>query len=116
MNKFEQLAKLMCPDVTLTIKDLEERYPARNLKEGARVTRFAPSPTGFLHTGSLFTAMVTQKVAKQSGGVFFIRLEDTDTKREIKGSEKDLIFQLKEFGINIDEGVTLDGEVGNYGP
>ena len=61
--------------------------------------RYAPSPTGFLHTGSLFTSMICQKLANQSNGVFYIRLEDTDTKREIKGSEKDLIFQLKEFLI-----------------
>ena len=112
----KELANLIFPDVTETLEDLEKRYPKRNLPEGAEVTRFAPSPTGFLHTGSLFTSFISYKIAHQSGGVFFFRLEDTDTKREIKGSEKDLIFQLKEFGINIDEGVTLDGEIGNYGP
>ena len=112
----KELANLIFPDVTETLEDLEKRYPKRNLPEGAEVTRFAPSPTGFLHTGSLFTSFISYKIAHQSGGVFYFRLEDTDTKREIKGSEKDLINQLQEFGINIDEGVTLDGEKGNYGP
>lgn len=112
----KDLANLIFPDIKETLEDLERRYPERDLPEGAEVTRFAPSPTGFLHTGSLFTSFVSCKIANQSGGVFYFRLEDTDTKREIKGSEKDLINQLKEFGINIDEGVTLDGEKGNYGP
>ena len=86
----KELANLIFPDVTETLEDLEKRYPKRNLPEGAEVTRFAPSPTGFLHTGSLFTSFISYKIAHQSGGVFFFRLEDTDTKREIKGSEKDL--------------------------
>lgn len=79
---------------------------------GAEVTRFAPSPTGFLHTGSLFTSLVARKVAEQSKGVFFIRLEDTDTKREIEGSGKDLIEQLKVFGVTPDEGYLGDSEKG----
>jgi len=80
------------------------------------VTRFAPSPTGFLHTGSLFTAMIAKKVAKDSGGIFFLRLEDTDTKREISGSGEQLISQLAEFGITLDEGYLGDRDIGNYGP
>ena len=95
MNKLEQLAKLMCPDVTLTIKDLEEKYPNRNLKDGVRVTRFAPSPTGFLHTGSLFASFVASKLAHDTDGIFYLRIEDTDTKREVKGSTQTLINQLK---------------------
>ena len=91
----KELADLIFPEVHETIQDLEKRYPERNLPEGAEVTRFAPSPTGFLHTGSLFTAMVCRKVASQSGGVFYIRLEDTDTKREIAGSGEQLLRQLK---------------------
>ncbi|HOH68397.1 MAG TPA: glutamate--tRNA ligase family protein, partial [Bacilli bacterium] len=91
MDAFKQLAELIFPEVQETIEDLEKRYPPRNLKDGAQVTRFAPSPTGFLHTGSLFTAMIAKKIAKDSDGIFFLRLEDTDTKREISGSGEQLI-------------------------
>ncbi len=110
------LAELLFPDVTLTIDDLEAKYPARNLPEGAQVTRFAPSPTGFLHTGSLFTSMISYTLAKQSGGVYFFRLEDTDTKRTIEGSGDLLIDQLAQFGIVADEGYTPNGDNGSYGP
>lgn len=110
------LAELIFPEVTTTVEELEKRYPERVLPEGAFVTRFAPSPTGFLHTGSLFTAMIGHKLAKQSGGVFYIRLEDTDTKREIEGSGLQLLKQLEAFGIVPDEGYFGDHESGNYGP
>jgi glutamyl-tRNA synthetase len=113
-NKY--LANLIFPDVTETLDDLEKRYPERNLPEGAEVTRFAPSPTGFLHTGSLFTSLVAQKVAVQGGGVFYTRLEDTDTKREIAGSGEDLIRQLAVFGVVPSEGYLGDHQEGNYGP
>jgi glutamyl-tRNA synthetase len=113
-NKY--LANLIFPDVTETLDDLEKRYPERNLPEGAEVTRFAPSPTGFLHTGSLFTSLVAQKVAVQCGGVFYTRLEDTDTKREIAGSGEDLIRQLAVFGVVPSEGYLGDHQEGNYGP
>lgn len=113
---YSELADLIFPDVTGTIEDLEKRYPKRNLKEGAMVTRFAPSPTGFLHTGSLFTALVAYTVSKQSGGVYFFRLEDTDQKREIEGSGKELVDQLKYFGVVQDEGYFGDHEEGIYGP
>ena len=112
----KELADLIFPEVHETIQDLEKRYPERNLPEGAEVTRFAPSPTGFLHTGSLFTAMVCRKVASQSGGVFYIRLEDTDTKREIAGSGEQLLTQLKLFNVVPDEGYLATHEEGNYGP
>ena len=112
----KQLADLIFPNVTETIEDLERRYPPRNLPEGAEVTRFAPSPTGFLHTGSLFTSMICRKVASQTNGVFYIRLEDTDTKREISGSGEQLLEQLKIFGINPDEGYLGNSEKGDYGP
>ena len=115
MNTID-LADLIFPDVKETIEDLEKRYPKRDLKEGAEVLRFAPSPTGFLHTGSLFTSLVGYKVAHQSGGIFYIRLEDTDTKREIEGSGKELLDQLSLFDINPDEGYLGDKEIGNYGP
>ena len=112
----KELANLIFPDIKGTIEDLEKRYPVRNLPEGAEVTRFAPSPTGFLHTGSLFTSMICHKVAKQSKGVFYVRLEDTDTKRGIAGSGEQLLSQLKIFGIEPDEGYLGDHEKGNYGP
>ena len=112
----KQLADLIFPNVKQTLEDLEKRYPERNLPEGAEVTRFAPSPTGFLHTGSLFTSMICRKVATQSNGVFYIRLEDTDTKREIAGSGEQLLEQLHIFDINPDEGYLGNSEKGNYGP
>lgn len=112
----KDLAELLFPDVTMTIDDLEAKYPPRGLKEGAQVTRFAPSPTGFLHTGSLFTSLISYTLAKQSGGVYFFRLEDTDTKRTIAGSGDLLIEQLGQFGIVADEGYTPSGDEGAYGP
>lgn len=112
----EELANLLFPDVTETIEDLEARYPSRNLPEGAQVTRFAPSPTGFLHTGSLFTSLISYTVARSSGGVYYVRLEDTDTKRTIEGSGDLLISQLREFGIEPNEGYFPEGDKGDYGP
>lgn len=116
MADLNDLAELLFPDVTKTIADLEKEYPQRQLPAGAEVTRFAPSPTGFLHTGSLFTSLVGWTIAKQSGGVFFFRLEDTDTKRTIEGSGDELIAQMKLFGIVADEGYFPDGDHGVYGP
>lgn len=116
MADYNDLAELLFPDVKKSIDELEKEYPARNLKTGAEVTRFAPSPTGFLHTGSLFTALVSYTIAKQSGGVFYFRLEDTDTKRTIEGSGDELLAQLKLFGIEADEGYTANGDKGSYGP
>ncbi len=116
MATCKDLADLIFPDVKETTKDLDKRFPPRNLPEGAEVTRFAPSPTGFLHTGSLFTAMVAHKFAKETHGIYFFRLEDTDQKREIAGTGMDLVKQLKRFGIVADEGYCGDHEEGNYGP
>lgn len=113
---YQELADYIFPDVTETIEDLEKRFPKRNLAENALVVRFAPSPTGFLHLGSLFTSLINNKVAKDTKGVFFVRLEDTDTKREISGSAKELIDQLAYFNIIPDEGYLGDHEKGNYGP
>ncbi len=112
----KQLAELIFPEIKETIEDLEKRYPERNLPAGAEVTRFAPSPTGFLHTGSLFTALICRKVAAQSKGVFYVRLEDTDTKRGIEGSGEQLLQQLKTFNVYPDEGYKGNFEDGNYGP
>ena len=115
MKTYEDLANYIFPEITETIADLEAKYPARNLPEGAEVTRFAPSPTGFLHLGSLFTSLVAHKVAKDTKGVFYLRLEDTDTKREVEGSGDELVRQLAYFGIDPKEGY-LGHDVGEYGP
>ena len=112
----KEIAELIFPDVKESIEDLEKRFPLRNLPTGAEVTRFAPSPTGFLHTGSLFTSMICHKVAKDSGGIFYVRLEDTDTKREIQGSGETLLKQLHLFGIEPSEGYLGDKQIGEYGP
>lgn len=114
MTLKEQIANKIFPNIEMTILDLENRYPKRNLPEGAIVTRFAPSPTGFLHTGSLFTSLVSMRFAKQTGGVFFVRLEDTDQKREIKGSGDKVLEQLEIFGVTPNESHVLGGEYGPY--
>ena len=80
-----RLAQLLFPDVTETPEQVEARYPARQLPEGAKVTRMAPSPTGFMHLGNLFGAVVDERLAHQSGGIFYLRIEDTDKKREVEG-------------------------------
>lgn len=116
MDTRKELANLIFPHITKTLDDLEKIYPEREIKEGMKVTRFAPSPTGFLHTGSLFTSLVASKIAKDTQGIFYTRLEDTDTKREIEGSDKLLLKQLKEFDIIPDEGYLGDHEEGIYGP
>lgn len=112
-----KLAELLFPNVTETIEDLEKRYPERDLKEGARVTRFAPSPTGYLHIGGLFGALVDVLTAKATGGVAFLRVEDTDKKREIDDGVSAIINGFDSFGIDFDEGVTgFNTEKGAYGP
>lgn len=116
-SKYEKLANLIFPDITETIEDLEKMYPERSLKEGAEVTRYAPSPTGFLHTGALFTSLINKKIADQTGGVFYLRVEDTDTKREVEGSAKDVLEGLEAYGLTPVEGLSKNGEsIGNYGP
>ncbi len=114
---YQKLAQLLFPDVTVTPEELEAKYPARDLKEGARVTRFAPSPTGFLHIGGLFAAFVAKLTAVSTDGVFFLRIEDTDKKREIEDGVSAIVDGLSEFGVNPMEGVMgMDKEEGNYGP
>ncbi len=118
---YQKLADLLFPHVTKTPEDMEAAYPARNLPEGAKVTRFAPSPTGFVHFGGLFPVMVGERLAHQSGGVFYLRIEDTDAKREVPGAAEGLITTLEHYGIHFDEGAILgpDGKVqdtGIYGP
>ena len=118
---YNYLAQLLFPHINTTPADMEERYPARVLPEGAKVTRFAPSPTGFVHFGGLFPSTVGERLAHQSGGVFYLRIEDTDAKREVAGAAEGLIKTLAKYGINFDEGAILgdDGNIcdkGAYGP
>ncbi len=118
---YRQLSELLFPHVTETPAEVEVKFPPRNLPEGAKVTRFAPSPTGFVHFGGLFPVMVGERLAHQSGGVFYLRIEDTDAKREVPGAAEGLITTLAHYGIHFDEGAILgsDGkvtDVGDYGP
>ena len=112
----QALADLLFPNVTMTPEELEEKFPLRNVPEGAVITRMAPSPTGFVHLGNLVQGMISERMAHQSGGVLFLRVEDTDAKREVPGAVEILITMLKEYGISFDEGATIDGDSGAYGP
>ena len=112
---YQKLANLLYPNAESAEK-IEALYPPRNLPEGAEVTRFAPSPTGALHIGHFFQTLCDTFISKSTGGIFYFRIEDTDKKREVKGSVESTIQTLKDFGIEYDEGVTLDGEKGAYGP
>ena len=117
MTEFERLAELLLPDIDKKPEHFEKLYPERNLPEGARVVRVAPSPTGYLHLGTLFAALVNRITATSTGGVFFTRIEDTDKKREIEGGIENIIDGLNRFGIAIDEGfVSGTNEKGDYGP
>ena len=113
---YQKLANLLFPNVTATPEDMENRYPPRNLPEGAKVTRMAPSPTGFMHLGNLFGAITDERLAHQSGGIFMLRIEDTDKKREVENGVETIISVFKKFGLNFDEGALADGEFGDYGP
>ena len=117
MDNRELLAELLLPNIDKTPDYYENLYPERNLPEGARVTRVAPSPTGYLHLGTLFTSLVNRLTATSSGGVFYTRIEDTDKKREVEGGIEDIIDGLWRFGITIDEGFISGSEQkGIYGP
>ena len=113
---YQALADLLFPQVTDTPEMLEERFPLRNAPEGAVITRMAPSPTGFVHLGNLVQGMISERMAHQSGGVLFLRVEDTDAKREVPGAVEVLIDSLKHYSILFDEGATHDGDNGAYGP
>ena len=113
---YQALADLLFPHVTDTPEMLEERFPLRNAPEGAVITRMAPSPTGFVHLGNLVQGMISERMAHQSGGVLFLRVEDTDAKREVPGAVEVLIDSLKHYSILFDEGATHDGDNGAYGP
>jgi len=113
---YKKLADILFPDVTDTPEDIYAKYPKRELPEGAAVTRMAPSPTGFVHFGSMFPTITSERLAKQSGGVFYLRIEDTDAKREVEGGVEDIIETFRYYGIEFDEGATVDGDKGAYGP
>ena len=113
----KDLANVIYPNVTKTIYDYEVIYKERNLPEGAIVTRFAPSPTGFVHMGSLLTAFIASKMPKDTNGVFYLRIEDTDGKRTVENGISGILYDLKNFDIIPDEGVISETEeIGNYGP
>lgn len=116
-DKLKELADVMFPNVTKTVKDYEKIYPKRDLKDGAIVTRFAPSPTGFVHMGSLLGAFQAYKVAKETNGVFYLRIEDTDQKRSVENGITGILNDLKNFDIIPDEGMIDEvNSIGNYGP
>lgn len=115
-NKNLMLAQLLFPNIAKTPADMEAEFPPRDLPEGAKVTRIAPSPTGFVHFGNLFPALVSERLARQSGGVFILRIEDTDSQRKVEGAVETIIDSFSHYGLEFDEGVTKDGEKGAYGP
>lgn len=113
---YKDLANLIFPDVK-DVSYYENKYQKRDLPEGAIVTRFAPSPTGYVHIGGIYQSLIAKKVAKQTDGVFFLRIEDTDQKREVENAVEGIIESLDDFGLVPDEGmVSQDEEKGNYGP
>ena len=113
---YKDLANLIFPNAK-DISYYEEKYPARNLPEGAVVSRFAPSPTGFVHIGGLYQALVAKEMTKKTNGVFFLRVEDTDQKREVENGVTGIVNSLIDFDILPDEGmVTETEEKGSYGP
>ena len=113
---YQVLAELLFPHVTDTPEMLEEKYPRRVLPEGAVVSRMAPSPTGFVHLGNLVQGTISERMSHQSGGVLFLRVEDTDAKREVPGAVEVLINTLEHYSIHFDEGATIEGDKGVYGP
>ena len=120
MTPLNTLANTIFHDVTKTPADYEAQYPTRALPEGARVTRLAPSPTGYLHIGVLYSALCNRMASLTPRGVFFLRIEDTDKKREIEGGAENILAGLYDFGVSPDEGITLSDrnvmEIGDYGP
>ena len=113
---YQQLADWLFPEVHTTIEELEQRFPKRNIDEEAMITRLGPSPTGFIHIGNLYGALIDERMAHQNKGSFLLRIEDTDDKRKVEGAEALIIRAMEYFGIHFDEGVTLEGDKGEYGP
>ena len=115
-RNYEKLADLLFPHIDKSPDYYEKKYPARNLPSGSMVTRLGPSPTGFVHLGNLYGAFIDERMAYLSGGVFYLRIEDTDEKRYVEGAVEMLLKALSRFGIVFDEGVKLNKELGDYGP
>ena len=112
---YEKLANLLIPDADVKpLEYYEAQYPARGLEKGAEVTRLAPSPTGFMHIGNLYVALANERIAHQSGGVFYLRIEDTDEKRKVEGAVEVIQSSLKYFGVEFDEGADMGGAYGPY--
>ena len=109
MADYKELANLIFPEAK-EISYYEEKYPERKLKEGAIVTRYAPSPTGVMHIGGLYQAAIAKKLSEQTEGVFFVRIEDTDQKREVENAIIGIIDSLNEFAIGPDEGMISEIE------
>ena len=113
----EKVSKLIFDDKVKPVSYYEEKYVPRNLKEGAIVTRYAPSPTGKVHMGHLYSSLIGQKIAHDTGGVYFLRIEDTDKKREVSNGVESIVHDLKHFHITFDEGMMGENqETGSYGP
>lgn len=113
---YNKLAELLFPQITRDPAEYENIYPERNLPAGAKVTRLGPSPTGFIHLGNLYGAFVDERLAHQSGGIFYLRIEDTDDKRQVEGAVEAIISSLEFFGVSFDEGASMNGDKGDYGP
>jgi len=117
MENIGTITKLLFPRSLPKVAELENKYPLRKLQEGAMVTRIAPSPTGFMHIGGLYTALISERFAHQTKGIFYLRIEDTDRKREVDGASILISKSLYQYGIKIDEGIGINGkDFGSYGP
>lgn len=113
----KDLSDILIPEINITPEYYKNLYPKRNLRPDAMVTRYAPSPTGFQHLGGVFAALISERLAHQSGGIFYLRIEDTDKKREVSGAIEDTLNTLINYGIKFDEGVTgSSSEKGEYAP
>ena len=112
----KDLADLIFPNITKTVEDYERMYPERDLPEGAAVTRFAPSPTGYMHIGGFYQALTDYILAKNTGGVFYLRNEDTDKLREVDSAVELIMKTLKEYNIIPDEYEYKGNIEGSYGP
>lgn len=116
-KKNQELARWLFPEELMSVESVFEKYPKRELPADAMVTRIAPSPTGFMHIGGIYMALISERFAHQTDGVYYLRIEDTDKKREVKGARKIITKALHDFGLDPDEGEDTDGvEHGSYGP
>ena len=114
---YKKLAATLIPDKDLLpLEEYENMYPERSIAKGAEVTRLAPSPTGFIHLGNLYSALADERIAHTTGGIFYLRIEDTDLKRKVDGAVESVIRSLKYFGVNFDEGAEIASSLNKYGP